>query len=85
MILQAREPSGTPTVVKSTWIHRIKTHEDKVSIFGHLRLPAIHHHFINTHLKVILHGMAKKADLVPSCDVVKPSIYEHSCSAFCPW
>ena len=35
--------------------------------------------------KVILLGMARKADLVPTCDVVKPSIYEHSCGAFCPW
>ena len=51
MILQAREPSGTPTVVKSTWIHRIKTHEDKVSIFGHLRLPAVHHHLIEHSFK----------------------------------
>ena len=34
MILQAREPSGTPTVVKSTWIHRIKTHEDKVTLIS---------------------------------------------------
>ena len=29
--------------------------------------------------------LAKKADLVPICPVVKPSIYDHSCSNFCKW
>ena len=29
--------------------------------------------------------LAKKADLVPVCPVVKPSIFNHSCSNFCKW
>ena len=29
--------------------------------------------------------LAKKADLVPDCPVVKPSVFNHSCSNFCKW
>ena len=29
--------------------------------------------------------LAKRADLLPACPLVKPSIYNHSCSNFCSW
>ena len=29
--------------------------------------------------------MAEEADVVPRCPVIKPSIYNHTCSTLCPW
>ena len=35
--------------------------------------------------KLTIFSMAKKAKLLPTCPVVKPSPYWHRCKAFCPW
>ena len=63
LILQAEEPVGSEELVKSTWLPRIHTNEDRLALFR----------------------MAEQADLVPTCPVLKPSLYRHSCSTFCPW
>ena len=35
--------------------------------------------------RAVLQELARRADLAPPCDVIKPSLYEHDCSPFCPW
>ena len=35
--------------------------------------------------RLALFRMAEEADLVPTCPVVKPSLYGHNCATFCPW
>ena len=63
VFFQAREPTGTQELVRSSWLHRV--------VFSAEWLALIR--------------LAKKADLVPACPVVKPSVFKHSCSNFCKW
>ena len=63
LVLQAEEPSVSQELVRSTWLPRLDTNEDKLALFR----------------------MAEQADLVPTCPVLKPSLFGHNCATFCPW
>ena len=63
LVLQAKEVSGRQELVRSTWLARLDTNEDKLALFR----------------------MAEQTDLVPTCPVLKPSLFRHTCAAFCPW
>ena len=63
LLLQAREPTGSQELVKSTWMHRVVFSADWLALIR----------------------LASKSDLMPICPVVKPSIFNHSCSNFCKW